>query len=152
MNTMRVLVTLALAAVLAMGCATSRSGKVYSRDEARRVQQVEMGTVVAVQEVTIEGTKSKIGAAAGGIAGGISARGGGSGTGDKVAGVLGAIAGGVAGAAAEEALTRRPGLEITVALDGGKTVSIVQEADETFAIDDRVRLLTQPDGTTRVSH
>ena len=151
MKTTRVFLTCALAVMLAAGCTTSRSGKVYSRDEARRVQQVEMGTVVAVQEVTIEGTKSKVGAVAGGVVGGIST-GGGSGTGGDVVRALGVIAGSAAGAATEEALTRRPGLEITVALDGGKTISVVQEADEPVAVDDRVRLLKQPDGTTRVSH
>ena len=99
MTTFRVVMVIVLGSVLAAGCASSRSGKVYSRDEAQRVQKVQVGTVVAVQNVTIEGTKSKIGAAAGAVAGGISARGGGSGTGDRVAGVVGSVVGGLVGAA-----------------------------------------------------
>ncbi len=104
-----------LIATLVLGtCASSRSGKVHSRDEARRVQDVEFGTVVAVQTVIIEGTKSKIGTGAGAIAGGISARGGGNSTGDRVAGVLGSVDGGLA--AAKEAVTRREGAELTIRL------------------------------------
>lgn len=151
MNVMRITTLLALALLLGAGCASSRSGKVYSRSEAQRVQDVQMGRVVAVQEITIEGTKTNIGTVVGTVAGGISARGGGSSTGDRVAGVIGAAVGGLVGAASEEAITRRAGLELTVALDNGKTISVVQEADQAFAVDDRVRILKQPDGTTRVA-
>jgi len=138
--------------LIAGGCASSRSGQVYSRDQARQTHTVQIGTVETVQHVKIEGTKSSIGTVAGGVAGGAIGSTIGSGSGKTVATVLSAIAGGIAGSAAEEKLTRKDGLEITVKLDNGKVIAIVQEADEEFAVGDRVRVLTGPRGNTRVRH
>jgi outer membrane lipoprotein SlyB len=58
----------------------------------------------------------------------------------------------LAGAAAEEGLTKSNGLEITVKLDNGQTVAVVQgvDANTTFQPGDRVRLLSGQ-GVTRVS-
>jgi outer membrane lipoprotein SlyB len=139
------------AAVTLAGCATSKSGDVYSRDEARREQTVRLATVESVRPVTIEGTRSGIGAAAGGVVGGVAGSGVGSGRGSTVAGVLGAVGGGVAGQAIEEGATRRNGVEITVRLQSGELRAIVQEetADK-FVPGQKVRLLTL-NGVTRVS-
>ena len=133
------------------GCATSRSGQVYSRDHARQVQTVENGTVESVKEVVIEGTKTSIGTAVGGVTGGVLGSTIGSHEGKTVAMVLGALAGAAAGTAAEEGLTRKAGLEIIVKKDNGQTIVIVQEADIMIAAGDRVRIITAADGTTRVS-
>jgi len=133
------------------GCASSRSGEVYSRDQARRVQTVQMGTVESVKAVKIEGTKTPVGTIAGAAAGGAVGSTIGRGSGRTVATVLGAIAGGVAGSAVEEQVTRKDGLEITVKLDEGRVISIIQEADVQFMVGDRVRVLTAEDGTTRVN-
>lgn len=62
----------------------------------------------------------------------------------------GTIAGAASGAAIEEGTIRQKGLEITVQLDNGETVSIVQGADETFDEGDLVRVLRRPDGSARV--
>ena len=105
-----------------------------------------------VQHVKIEGTKSRVGTVAGGAAGGAIGSTVGSGSGKTVATVLSAIAGGIAGSAAEEKLTRKDGLEITVKLDNGEVIAIVQEANEEFAVGERVRVLTGPQGDTRVRH
>jgi outer membrane lipoprotein SlyB len=139
----------AVAAVTLAGCASSKSGSVYSREDARREQTVRMGVVESVRSVSIEGTKSGIGAVAGGAAGGIGGSAIGSGRGSAVAAVAGAVAGGLLGAAAEEGLTRREGVEVTVRLDNGELRAIVQEADEPFKPGDRVRLLSV-NGQTRV--
>lgn len=133
------------------GCASSRSGEVYSRDQARQVQTVETGTVESVKQVVIEGTKTPIGTAAGGVAGGVLGSTVGSGSGRTVATVLGALAGAAAGTAAEEGITRKQGLEIVVRKDSGQTIVIVQEADVVINPGDRVRIIAAPDGTTRVS-
>jgi outer membrane lipoprotein SlyB len=146
-----VALALALAAAMLAGCQSSRSGSVYSRDEAQREQSVRMGVVEGVRSVTIEGTKTPVGTIAGGAVGGIAGSGVGQGRGSAVAAVLGAVAGGVAGAAAEEAITRREGVEVTVRLDSGDLRAIVQEADEVFKPGERVRLVSQG-GTTRVTH
>ena len=140
-----------LAAGLVMGCASSRSGEVYSRDHARKAQTVVAGTVESVKEMTIEGTKTPIGGVAGGVAGGVLGSTVGGGSGRTVATVVGALAGAAAGAVAEEGLTRKAGLEIVVNKDDGTTIVVVQEADVAIAPGDRVRIITAADGTTRVS-
>ncbi|WP_027362723.1 glycine zipper 2TM domain-containing protein [Desulfospira joergensenii] len=145
-----ILLTLLSALVIA-GCAPSRSGRVYTRDEARQVQTVETGTIESVKEVLIEGTKTPIGAAAGGIAGGVAGHSVGGGSGKAVATVIGALAGAAAGAVAEEGITRKPGLEIVVKKDNGRTIVVVQEADMDLAPGDRVRIISSSEGNTRVS-
>lgn len=143
---------LALAALTVLaGCAPSKSGSAYTRNEVRREQSVRMGVVESVREVQIEGTRSSVGPAAGAVVGGIAGSGVGGGRGSAVASVVGAVAGGVVGQAAEEAATRRTGLEITVRLDGGRMVAIVQEADEVFRPGERVRILSDS-GVSRVTH
>ena len=133
------------------GCASSNSGEVYSRDQARQAQTLEYATVVSVKNVTIEGTKTSLGTSAGGVAGGVLGSTVGSGTGRTVATVIGVLAGAVVGTAAEEGATREPGLEIVVKKDNGPTIVVVQEADVTMAPGDRVKIITANDGTTRVS-
>jgi outer membrane lipoprotein SlyB len=140
----------AFAAAL-QGCATSKSGSVYSREDARREQSVRMGVLESVRSVSIEGTKSAVGPATGAIAGGIGGSQIGHGAGSAVAAVAGAVIGGLIGAAAEEGLTRKQGIELTVRLDNGEMLAIVQEADEVFKPGERVRLLSV-NGQTRVSH
>ncbi len=88
-----------------------------------------------------------LGAVVGGIAGSEI----GQGKGSAVGTVLGAVGGAVAGHAIEEATTRKGGLEITVKLEGGRTLAVVQEADEAFRPGERVRVLSGG-GVTRVTH
>ena len=64
--------------------------------------------------------------------------------------VAGAVVGGVAGALIEEGATRRSGLEITIRLDNGNVIAVVQEGDEKFNPGDRVKLVGSS-GNTRVS-
>jgi outer membrane lipoprotein SlyB len=146
----RILAALLAAAAMLAGCATSKSGDVYSREEALREQSVRLATVESVRPVTIQGTRSGIGAAAGGIAGGVAGSGVGHGKGSTVAGVLGAVGGGVAGQAIEEGATRKNGVEITVRLENGELRAIVQEETDKFVAGQKVRLLTSG-GVTRVS-
>ena len=134
------------------GCASSRSGKVYSRDQARTAQTIQLGTVVQVEQVQIEGSKSQAGTLAGGATGGALGSAIGQGSGRTIATVVGAVVGGLAGSAVEEQVTRKTGLEITVDLDNGQALVVVQEADEAFLVGDRVRILRGSDGTTRVRH
>lgn len=144
-------VTAIAAALLLVGCATSNSGGVYSREQTRQVQAVKMGVIESVRTVKIEGTGSGIGAATGAVVGGVAGSTMGGGKGKILTTVIGAVAGGLAGSAVEEKVTEKDGLELTVKLDNGTMVAIVQEADEEFHPGDRVRLL-ESDGMTRVSH
>ena len=150
MNTVK-LVGIAVMLAMLGACASSNSGSVYSRDEARKVQTVKMGVVESVRTVKLEGTKSPVGTAGGAVVGGVAGSTVGGGKGQAIATVLGAIVGGLAGSAAEEGLTRKDGLEITVKLDSGTMIAVVQEADDQFQPGERVRIL-ESGGTTRVSH
>lgn len=132
-------------------CVSSNSGHVYSRDETRKLQTIKTGVVESVRTVTIEGTKTPIGVVAGGAIGGIAGGGVGDGRGSHIFSILGGILGGLVGSVAEEAITRKDGLEITVKLDHGDLVTIVQEADEVFHAGDQVRLI-DTGSVTRVSH
>ena len=150
MKHINILLILGIAVAIG-GCATSTAGDTYSRDEARRVQSVQMGIVEAARPIKIEGTKSAIGTGAGTIVGGIAGSSVGEGKTGAVGAVLGAVVGGAAGAAAEEGFTREDGMEITVRLESGRIISVVQSGKEEFNPGDRVRILERG-GVTRVSH
>ncbi len=152
MKAINAITFLSVVLLLAVGCASSRSGKSYTRDQAREIQTVQMGTVQGVEAVQIEGTKTPVGVIAGGALGGVLGSSIGHGWGSVIGGTAGAVAGGLAGGAVEEEVTKKDGIEVTVKLDSGKTIAIVQEADETFRVGDRVRVLTGRDGTARVRY
>ena len=65
----------------------------------------------------------------------------------------GALVGSAIGSHAQQAASSRNGIEISVRLDGGGSLAIVQEVNprEPFYIGDRVRILGSGD-RTRVSH
>lgn len=148
-NLLSIFILLMFLTVLS-ACAPSTSGQVYSRDQARISHQVFFGTVLEVLPVTIEGTQSGAGTIAGGVLGGVAGSAIGGGTGRNLATVTGAIAGAVAGSAIEKDVTTVQGQEITVELDNGEIIAIVQEADAPFNDGDRVRVLKSPEGTFRV--
>lgn len=145
-------ILVALVAILALaGCASSKSGSVYSRHQAREEMTVRQGVVESLREVTLEGTKSGVGTAAGAVVGGVAGSNIGRGRGAIVGAVIGAVLGGVAGNAIEEGATKKQALEITVRLDNGQMIAVVQEAEaDEFRTGDRVRLLSGR-GETRVS-
>ncbi|MDB5863774.1 MAG: surface antigen [Betaproteobacteria bacterium] len=144
-STIIIFAAAAFAAVLT-GCAPGLGGSSYAREQARREQTVRMGVVESVREVKLEGTRSGVGPAAGAVVGGVAGSTIGRGTGSVLGAVVGAVAGGIGGQAAEQGLTGKRGVEVTVKLDNGQMVAIMQEADETFRPGDRVRILS--DGAT----
>ncbi|WP_213879979.1 glycine zipper 2TM domain-containing protein [Pseudomonas sp. dw_358] len=135
------------------GCMSNLSGDSYSRDEARQVQTVRLGTIEALRPVKIEGTKSPIGAGAGAVVGGVAGSAIGGGRGSIITAVIGAVAGGLLGSAAEDGLTRTQGVEITVREDDGSMRAYVQQVQENeiFRVGERVRIMTV-NGTSRVAH
>lgn len=120
----------------------SLTGDTYSRGEAGRVQSVEYGTITGIRRVNLEGSStggSLVGAAAGGLLG--NQIGGGSGR--TAATVGGALLGAAAGSHVGQNVTSRPGLEISVRLDSGGTIAVVQEVNprEPFGVGERVRVV-----------
>ncbi len=142
-----------MAALALTGCQSSLTGDSYSRDEARTVQTVRMGTIESLRPVKIEGTKTPIGAGAGAVVGGVAGSTVGGGRGSIVAAVIGAVAGGLLGSLTEEGLTRAQGVEITVREDDGSMRAYVQEVQENeiFRVGERVRIMSV-NGTSRVAH
>lgn len=144
-------ITVLVAAAVMSGCmATSKSGEVYSREQAQLAMTVRLGIVEFVKEVKVEGSKSGFGVVAGGVAGGVAGSTVGGGKGSTLAALGGAAIGALAGNLIEEKVTDFDGLEITVKLDNGEVLAVVQKADVMFAVGDRVRILTGRDGTVRV--
>lgn len=142
---------LCLAVLSLSACMTeSRSGSVYSRDQARVSHSVYYGTILRVADVTIEGSNTGMGTLAGGAAGGVLGSTIGSGSGRAIATVGGAIVGGLAGAAVEKGATTSAGVELEVELDNGELLAIVQEKDAVYNVGDRVRVLRDARGTARV--
>lgn len=148
---MKTLSLLLISLALLAGCASSKSGDVYTRDQARREQNIRMGVVESVREVLMEGTKSPVGAIAGAAVGGVAGSTLGGGKGSTIAAVIGAVAGGLAGSAIEEGVTRKQAMEITIKMDNGQLIAIVQEGDPLeFRPGDRVRIISSG-GESRVT-
>jgi outer membrane lipoprotein SlyB len=146
-------VTVVLLSLLLTACVSNLQGDSYARQDARKIQTVQYGTVEDVRMVVIEGTKTPVGSAAGAAIGGIAGSSVGDGKGAAIATVVGAVAGGLAGGAVEEQVTKSQGVELIVRLDNSdKLVAIVQkyQADLSFHPGDRVRLMTV-NGQTRVA-
>jgi len=127
------------------GCVSGLQGSTYSRSEARQVQDVAFGTVLSTKPVVIEGNRSGVGQLPGAIIGGVAGSSLGDGKGQEIFTVLGAVGGAILGQQIEEKATRAQGLELTIQLDSGRNLSIVQEVDsvDAFREGQRVRVLTQ---------
>lgn len=135
------------------GCATNPYGNAYNVNDARQMQQVYYGTVVRTQAVTLNGNGNGIGTLAGGAIGGILGSGVGGGTGSEIASIGGALLGGYLGNAAGNQVTKRNGVNLTIKMDSGRTVSIVQQVNPQvmFHTGERVQINESADGTSRVT-
>ena len=92
-----------------------------------------------------------LGTVGGGVVGGVLGNMVGGGRGKTLATIAGAALGAAGGYAGEKALTKQNGLEITVELENGQQLSIVQAADQQFSPGERVRVLRGSDGSARVT-
>jgi outer membrane lipoprotein SlyB len=151
-SSVRVGVACILSAVL-VGCMSSTTDPMVPRAHVGVAAELTQGRVISAVPVTIEGDNSGIGTMGGagvGGAGGVAAAGGG-GTEAIMASAVGAVAGAVVGKVVEERVTRKPGQRVTIRLDDGKIIEVVQEAEEGIFLEgDRVNVAVG-DGVTRVS-
>ncbi|HCH51511.1 MAG TPA: hypothetical protein DEV59_12610 [Proteus sp.] len=117
------------------GCVNtnSLSGDTYSASQAKQAQSVTYGTIVSVRSVNIQAGSDEnlLGAVGGAVLGGLLGNTIGGGSGRNLATAAGAIAGGMAGQQAQGALNTTKGIQLEVRLDSGKTVAVVQKADNT---------------------
>ena len=138
--------TLLVVVVLA-GCA---GGSYHT--EPLPVEPERGGVVVEVRAVPLGDRGGGIaGAVVGGGAGAAVGGSVGSGRGSQAAAVAGAVAGTIAGSVLASNASRRDGLEITVRLDSGRQILVLQAEGETFKPGERVRVLSDRQGT-RVTH
>jgi outer membrane lipoprotein SlyB len=146
---MRHLLTAVAVATLA-ACATSNPD-VIRPYETQRMSQVYDATVLSVRPVTVQGSQSGVGTAAGAVAGGVAGSTIGGHRDSIVGGVLGAVVGGVIGNAVEKGATQENAVEILVQLRNGERRAVVQGVgNESWAIGEPVVLVTTG-GRTRVT-
>ncbi|GAB5560975.1 MAG: hypothetical protein SynsKO_26220 [Synoicihabitans sp.] len=115
-----------------------------SRAQVGNMQTLDLGQVVAVRNVIVDGERTILGISGGAALGGAAAYPGGysaASTGEVVAQAAAAVAGAVVGSAVEEAVTRAEAQELTIELDNGNVVVIIQETpDGEFRQGDRVQV------------
>ena len=134
------------------GCTPKVGGSDYTSTSAQQVYAVEFGYVHSARTVLINdsNTNTAIGAVGGGVIGGIIGNMFGRGHGNTLATMGGAMLGAAMGGAAGQGVGNQQGVEVTVTLDSGKTIVVVQGADMQFYTGQRVRVTTGA-GSTRVS-
>jgi outer membrane lipoprotein SlyB len=142
---------IALGAALVSGCAYNRGSGDYQGYEVMGEQSVRFGVVETVRDVRISPRNTGIGATSGAFIGGIAGSHVGGGSGEIVGAIAGTVLGSIIGYNAEKQVNEVPGVEVTVLLDSGKYIAIVQQAGEPFRSGDRVRVLTGRDAI-RVTH
>ncbi len=144
--------TLVLGGVLTLsGCATSpTTANTVRRSETGMAHTFDRGEVIYVRQVTIEGESEGLGGLAGGVMGLALGNAVGGGRGRNIAQVGGTIAGAAAGTAIERAATTTAGVEVSILLESGELIVVIQGADEIFKPGDFVRVIRRADGGVRV--
>ena len=118
-------------------------------------QMNQAGVITNVRQVQMQGSQSSlpIGALLGAVAGGALGSQVGKGNGSIAAGIAGAALGGYAGnmVQSQQQGAGQTGLEITVRLNTGNTVVVTQAANQQFNIGERVRVVSDANGTNYVT-
>ena len=138
-------------ALLLAGCAHPSGSADYRAYEVGAEQSVRFGVVETIRPVRVQPRDTGAGGAACAFIGGIAGSHAGRGSGNIVGAIGGAIIGSIVGHNVERAANEMPAIELTVLLDSGRYIAVVQEADESFRAGDRVRVLSGRN-STRVTH
>ena len=144
-------VACALVGAFLSGCAYDRGSADYRGYEVMGEQTVRFGVVEAVREVRIQPRDTGIGSTAGAFIGGVAGSHAGRGSGEIVGAIAGVVIGSIIGHNVERQANEVPGVEVTVLLDSGRYIAVVQQAGEAFRQGDRVRILGGRN-STRVTH
>jgi outer membrane lipoprotein SlyB len=134
-----VLAALAIGGLAVGGCASSRSSlPVYNPSQVGTVMSTRKGQIVAVRDVIIKAPPPS-NASIGSVIGGGVGRSATTGNPGAIGGAVGSVIGANVGARADE----KRGEELTIAVEGGYTVVIVQEqGDAPFAPGEKVQIIT----------
>lgn len=140
-NTIIRLCSAIAASLLMVGCAQNVSPNTYQSGEVGVASRVVPGVVIAKRSVNIDansGAGGLAGVAAGAAAGSTM----GSSTSSNVVGAVGgAVVGGVAGNAIDKAVNHHQGYEYIIRLNKGRIISVVQEKDVQFRVNQRVLII-----------
>jgi outer membrane lipoprotein SlyB len=145
-NFMKIIIQV-LASVVAVAvlsaCATS-SPDIVSRHDAQVAAQVQDGVVISIRQVTVDGSQTGMGAAAGGVVGAMIGSGASAIQREKIGlGVLAGVAGAVAGNAIERMATKEEAFEIIVQMRNGDRRAVVQaKGSDTILAGDSVIIVT----------
>ena len=130
-----------LTAALLTACASGPSHRTYPARSVGSALNVHHGEVLAISQISVEGTHDQLGTLGGGGVGYSVGRSIGSGSTARIAGAVGAVGGAVAGRAVQKKVTEKTAFELIVELDTGRTVAIVQTDLESLQEGDQVRVL-----------
>lgn len=119
---------LVLACALVMTACQHPSQNSYREGEIGRTSAVSFGTVLSVRPIDIIGKNTGAGALIGAGAGAGAASYAGTSSGNTWAVAGGLLAGAIAGGLAEQAMSDRKGVEYTIVLESGVTLTVAQEA------------------------
>lgn len=122
-----------IASLSLVGCAAPpQSSQVYRSSEVGVPQSVQYGKVVSARSIIIDAGTTGVGVGTGAILGGVAGSAIGHGSGSLAAGIIGAVAGGIAGQAVERNTSKTQGVELTVKLDRGSEIIVVQPFDNNY--------------------
>lgn len=149
---MRFLIVSFLIILLLIGCAPHYRSSGYKPDDVGKPITIQKGEVENIREAEIEqNNDTGFGGVAGAYAGGVAGSAVGEGKGKALATVLGVVIGAIAGSSMEKGINKREADEITVRLDDGRVLAIVQEkGSEKLQPGDRIEVLKTTDGRMRV--
>ncbi|MGJ8525528.1 Outer membrane lipoprotein SlyB [Halomonadaceae bacterium LMG 33818] len=134
----------ALLATLALGgCANEAyNGNTYSGSTVMGAQAVSYGTITSIRGVKIQDQdKNGFGALSGGVLGGFLGHVFGNGSGRDLATAAGAVGGALVGNQVQNSTQNTNGMEVQVKRDDGQSLVIVQAADNSYHVGQRVRLI-----------
>lgn len=145
--------TVLLFALLVLGACASQTGGSFTSGQARSAQTVSMGEIIQLDAAFIDNDASGLGTLGGAVVGGVAGSTIGGGRGRVLSTLGGAVVGGLVGTGIERSLNSRDAIDVTVRLDNGQVLSVVQELgseERTFTVGDRVRVIRGSDGSARV--
>lgn len=129
-----------------VGCTNTPNpyGDTYGSADTRTIQQVQYGTIIKTEPVKIDASSGSnmVGTIAGAAVGGVLGSTIGGGTGSTLAAIGGGLLGGYAGGKTANALGESNGVNLTIRLDNGDVISIVQEANPNmmFSVGEKVQI------------
>lgn len=136
------------------GCAKNLSPDDYSESDAGAAVETYRGTILSVRTIKVKGgdrlEDNKIGLIGGGLAGGILGSQLGKGRGSSVGAIAGVAAGALGGSMLEQKMKTQDGLEYTVQLTNGRILSVVQNMGVPMTAGQKVLVLVNPRGRSRV--